>query len=143
MFDPDRPDAGDAVELRRRLRTADAVLLGTPMYHGSFSSPLKTVLVYSGAEEFEGTTVGLLVVAGGGFPTPALDHLRSVCRTLDAWVLPNQVAVPNSHSQFADGELRDSDVRERVETLGAELVRYAGVETYPQETTGRVASVGG
>lgn len=129
-FDPDRPDAGDGPALRRRIRRADAVLLATPMYHGSFGSPLKTAVDYCGFEEFERTTVGLLAVAGGGFPTPALEHLRSVARALDAWVLPHQVAVPNSHAQF-DGGL-DDDLRDRVETLGAELVRYADVASLPE-----------
>nr|WP_199722699.1 NAD(P)H-dependent oxidoreductase [Haloplanus aerogenes] len=127
LFDPDRPDAGDAEMLRRRVRAADAVLLATPMYHGSVASPLKTALDYCGFDEFEETTVGLLAVAGGAFPTAALDHLRTVARALDAWVLPHQAAVPDSHAQFADGELTDSDLRERVERLGEDLVAYAGV----------------
>jgi len=133
LFDPDRPDAGDAAALRRRVRAADAVLLATPMYHGSVASPLKTALDYCGFDEFEGTTVGLLAVSGGAFPTAALDHLRIVARALDAWVLPHQAAVPDSHAQFADGELTDSDLRKRVERLGTELVRYAGVESYPRD----------
>jgi NAD(P)H-dependent FMN reductase len=135
LFDPATPDAGDAPELRRRLRDADGVVLGTPMYHGSYASPLKTALDYCGFEEFEGTTVGLLVVAGGGFPTPALEHLRSVARALDAWVLPHQVAIPEADGAFEGGELTDEALRERVETLGTELVAYAGVEAYPDVTT--------
>ena len=134
LFDPDAPDAGDAAELRRRVGAADAVLLATPMYHGSIASPLKTALDYCGFDEFEGATVGLLAVAGGAFPTAALDHLRTVARALDAWVLPHQAAIPDSHAQFADGELSDPDLRARIETLGAELVRYAGVASYPAET---------
>lgn len=135
VFDPDRADAGDAPELRRRVRQADAVVLGSPMYHGSYSSPLKTALDYCGFDEFEETTVGLLVVAGGGFPTPALEHLRTVARALEAWVVPHQVAVSNSHSAFEDGVLTDADLRERVETLGTRLVEYAGVESYPETST--------
>jgi NAD(P)H-dependent FMN reductase len=136
VFDPDRSDAGDAPALRRRVRAADAVLLATPMYHGSYASPLKTALDYCGFDEFEDTTVGLLAVAGGDFPTAALEHLRSVCRALDAWVLPTQAAVPDSHSQFADGELTDAALRDRVETLGAELVRFAAVGSMPSEPAG-------
>lgn len=132
VFDPDRTDAGDAKELRRRVRDADGVLLGTPMYHGSYSSVLKTALDYCGFDEFEETTVGLLVVSGGGFPTPALEHLRSVARALGAWVLPHQVAIPNAHSTFEEGRLTDESLAERVETLGTDLVEYAGVETYPE-----------
>lgn len=132
VFDPDQADAGDADELRHRVQQADAVLLGTPMYHGSYASPLKTALDYCGFDEFENTTVGLLAVSGGGFPTPALEHLRSVSRALDAWVLPTQVAIPNSHSVFEDGQLTDESQVERIETLGTELVEYAGVESYPE-----------
>lgn len=138
VFDPDRTDAGDAPGLRQRVQAADAVVLGSPMYHGSYASPLKTALDYCGFDEFEETTVGLLVVSGGGFPTPALEHLRSVARALDAWVLPHQVAIPNAHRAFEDGQLTDDGLAERVETLGAELVDYAGVGSYP-ETVGACA----
>ncbi len=131
-FDADRPDAGEAPELRRRVRAADAVLLATPMYHGSYASPLKTALDYCGFEEFEDTTVGLLAVSGGGFPLPALEHLRTVCRALEAWTLPTQVAVPDSHSALTDDdEFVDEAVAERAAGLGRELVAYANVAAYP------------
>lgn len=134
VFDSDQTGVGDAEELRRRVRDADGVLLGMPMYHGSYSSVLKTALDYCGFDEFEGKTVGLLVVSGGGFPTPALEHLRSVARALDAWVLPHQVAIPNSNDAFDDGRLTDDSLVERVETLGTNLVEYANLESYPETT---------
>ena len=132
-FDADNQDAGDAPELRRQLRTADAIVLGTPMYHGTFSSPLKTALDYSGFDEFEGTTVGLLGVAGGAFPRAALDHLRTTMRALDAWTLPLDVAIPNSHEQVVEGELVDDSLRERTHRLGTALVRNAGVAQCSQQ----------
>ena len=95
---------------------------------------LKTAIDHCGFDEFEGTTVGLLVVAGGGFPTPALEHLRSVARTLEAWVFPHLVAIPDAHRTFEAGELTDEALVERVETLGTDLVDYAGVESYPETT---------
>lgn len=134
VFDPDMTEAGDAPELRQRVRSADAVVLGSPMYHGSYASPLKTALDYCGFDEFAETTVGLLAVSGGGFPTPAVEHLRSVARALDAWVLPHQVAIPNAHAAFEEGELVDNDLVERIQTLGERLVDYAGVESYPETT---------
>lgn len=129
-FDSDDGDRGDASKLKRKLREADAVLLGTPMYHGSYSSPLKTALDYSGFEEFEGKTVGLVAVSGGGFPTPALEHLRSVVRALNAWTVPLEVGVPSSHETFEDGGVADGELRDRLEELGTEVVRYAGVNEY-------------
>jgi NAD(P)H-dependent FMN reductase len=134
LFDPDHPDAGDAAALRRRVRAADAVLLATPMYHGSVASPLKTALDYCGFDEFEDKTVGLLAVAGGSFPTAALEHLRTIARALDAWVLPHHAAVPDSHAQFDAGTLTDPDLEARVERLGEALVEYAGVASYPDAT---------
>ncbi len=132
-YDPDVDDerAGDAARLARAVREADAILLGSPMYHGSYSSVLKTALDYCGFDEFEHKTVGLLAVSGGSFPITALEHLRSVCRALDAWVLPHQAAVPRSHSAVRDGAFTDEKVAERVRELGREVVGYANIEPAP------------
>ncbi|MFC5278584.1 NADPH-dependent FMN reductase [Halorubrum rubrum] len=130
-FDADRDEAGDAEAFTRRVREADSVLLGTPMYHGSYSSPLKTAIDYCGFDEFEDETVGLLAVAGGGFPVTALDHLRSVCRALNAWVIPHQVAIPHASEQFEDGEFADEGLDRRTLTLGRRAVQYADIEPDP------------
>ena len=129
--DVDRADAGDAADLASRVRAADAIVLGTPMYHGSYSSPLKTALDYCGFDEFEGKTVGLLAVSGGSFPITTLEHLRSVCRALNSWVLPHQAAIPNVHSAFEHGEFVDEGTEKRVATLGRRVVQYADIEPDP------------
>lgn len=131
VFDADDEDAGDAAQLRAEIRRADSLVLGTPMYHGSYASPLKNALDYCGFDEFEQTTVGLLAVSGGSFPTTALDHLRSVCRALNAWVLPHQAAIPSAHSQFEDGQFTNEDLANRVDVLGRRVVEYARIEPDP------------
>ena len=105
--------------------------VGTPRYHGSYSSVVKTALDYGGFDEFENKTIGLLAVSGGGFPITALDHLRSVCRALDAWVLPYEAAVPNASRRIAVGAFVDADAEERVRTLGTRVVQYAHIEPDP------------
>jgi NAD(P)H-dependent FMN reductase len=130
-LDPDVDEQGDSAAFARRVRRADAVLLGTPMYHGSYSGVLKNALDHCGFDEFEGTTVGLLGVAGGAFPITALEHLRSVCRALDAWVLPHQAAVPRASAAFTDGEFADEGIEDRVATLGRRVVEYATIEPDP------------
>jgi len=136
VFDPDGSDAGDADSLRRRVRAADAVVLGTPMYHGSYASPLKTAIDYCGFDEFEGKTVGLLAVAGGSFPVTALDHLRSVCRALNCWVVPHQAAVPRAYRNVSyedgTGRITDADIEERLRVLGRRVVQYANIEPDPE-----------
>lgn len=131
VFDADAESAGDADAFRERIRGADSVLLGTPVYHGSFSAPLKNALDYCGFDEFEHTTIGLLAVAGGRFPITALEHLRTVGRSLDAWVIPHQVAIPRASSAYEDGELVDDELREWIGVLGREAVQYAHIEPDP------------
>jgi len=131
VYDADADDAGDAGRLRERVAAADSVVLGTPVYHASYSSVLKTALDYCGFDEFENTTVGLLCVAGGGFPITSLDHLRSVCRSLNAWVIPHQAALPKARTKFDGGALVDDGDDERVRTLGRRAVEYANIEPDP------------
>ncbi len=141
VFNADNSDAGDAVALRSSVRAADAVILGSPMYHGSYSGALKNALDYCGFDEFENTTVGLLAVSGGSFPVPTLNHLRSVCRSLNAWVIPHQVAIPSVNSQIDDGAFVDPDIEDRVVTLGQRTVEYATIEP-EQHTVASTENVG-
>jgi len=135
-YDPDSVEQGDGDRLTAAIRDADAVLLGTPMYHGSFSGVLKNALDYCGFDEFEGKTVGLLCVAGGSFPVTALEHLRSVCRSLNAWVVPHQAAVPRSSDAFEGRQFRDDDLADRVATLGRRTVQFADIEPDPDTFEG-------
>lgn len=125
-------DVPAAETLRQTVARADSVLLGTPNYHGSYSGSLKNALDYCRRDEFEGTTVGLLEVAAGDFPGSALVHLRTVSRTLRAWTLPTEVAIPNSHTMITEEGIDDSVIAERTRRLGRELVEYAGVASYPE-----------
>lgn len=125
VYDGDAPDAGDAEEFKRRLRAADAIVLGTPVYHGTYASALKAALDYCRFDEFEGRPVGLVAVAGGRFPSPALSHLRETCRVLHADVLSHQVALPDVGDSIEGGRFVDEDAAERVDELATRLVERA------------------
>jgi NAD(P)H-dependent FMN reductase len=133
--DHDAEDQGDGALLLDAIDGADALLLGTPVYHGSYSGVLKNALDYGGFDEFGGKTVGLLGVAGGSFPVTALEHLRSVCRALNCWVLPHQAAIPQAYkhvsSEGGEGRITDDDLEERVRVLGRRVVQYATIEPEP------------
>lgn len=131
VYDGDRADPGDAAEFRARLRRADGIVLGTPVYHGTYSSALKAALDYCRFDEFEDTPVGLLAVAGGRFPTPALSHLRETCRVLHADVLSHQVGLPEAGDLFEDGAFVDAEFADRVDELGTRVVHAAERPTDP------------
>ncbi len=132
LYDADDRDAGDAPELRRRVREADAVILGSPIYHGTIASPLKTALDYCGFDEFEDTLAGIVVTAGGQFPTPAVLHLRTAVRWVRGWVLPTHVGIPDASDAIQNGAVVDENIANRLETLGEEMVAYAAVGQLPE-----------
>jgi NAD(P)H-dependent FMN reductase len=117
--------------LRRDLQQAHGVILATPEYHGGYSGVLKNALDLMGFAEFEGKMIGLLAVSGGSMGAAnALNSLRSVGRSLHAWVLPQQVSISGGWKQFnPDGTLRDPEMAKRVRTLGRDVARFAFLHT--------------
>lgn len=122
---------GDEMEsvatLRRQVREADGIILGTPEYHGSFSGVLKNALDLMGFTEFEGKMVGLVGVSGGKMGAfDALNGLRNVGRALHAWVVPEQASVPEAWKVFDDsGQIKDTEIAERLLTVGRQVTRFA------------------
>ena len=131
LFDPDHRDRGDAAKLKQVVGDADAVLLGTPVYHGMISSALKSAFDYLDKDEFEGTTVGLLATAGGGSYGPTLEHLRTGVRTVHGWTLPHQVGIRGASKEFENGDFVDPELAARVTKLGRMAVAYARIEPQP------------
>lgn len=113
--------------LGEKIAQAQGIIIGTPEYHSSFSGVLKNALDWMGFEEFEGKMVGLIGVAGGAMGAlNALNSLRMVGRSLHAWVLPNQVSIPQAWKNFNnDGTLNDMEYEERLIQLGEEVTRYS------------------
>ncbi|MDG5758346.1 NAD(P)H-dependent oxidoreductase [Natronococcus sp. A-GB1] len=145
VYDPDIDDQGDGEAVKRLVREADAVALGSPVYHGSYSGALKNLHDYCGFKEFEDTTVGLLATAGGGSYGSTLDHLRITVRGVHGWVLPHQVGIRGASGEFeADPEaidgraFVDEKLEDRTRKLGRMLVEYAHIE--PDVSTPRTAA---
>jgi FMN reductase len=124
----------DILRLREELRSAQGIILGTPEYHGSFSGVLKHVLDLMGFDEFEGKMLGLVGVAGGSIgATDAINGLRTVGRSLHAWVIPEQVSIAEVSQAFdAQGNLKDRRIHENLKEIGRRVARYAFLHTSEQ-----------
>lgn len=124
----------DVARLRRDLRTATGMIVGTPEYHGGYSGVLKNALDLMGFSEFEGKTIGLLGVSGGRMGAGhALSGLRTAGRSLRAWVLPTEVSIPQVSQQYdAGGLLKDADLAQRVKDLGRQVARFAFLHSSQQ-----------
>lgn len=120
-------DYGSRVSaFREEIRAADAVIVGSPEYHGSFTGVLKNALDLLSAEDLGGKLLGLVAVAtGDAGAMNTLNHLRHTARWVDAWVLPHQVSVPRAGEAFdAEGGVRREGLGEELRALGREVVRY-------------------
>ncbi|WP_313693222.1 NADPH-dependent FMN reductase [Halorarum halobium] len=141
LYDPDRDvaEAGDVADLLERMRAADGVLLGSPVYHGSYSSAFRSFHDWCSFDEYEDTVVGLFAAAGGGSYESTLAHMRATVRGVHGWTVPLQVGLRNARDRFEkrDGpgegigaesryEFVDDALRERTLKLGRRVAHYAG-----------------
>ncbi len=134
MCNPDIPYPESVHRLRGELRAAQGIILGTPEYHGSYSGVLKNALDLMGFEEFEGRIVGLVGVAGGRMGAAnSLNALQMIGRALHAWVLPQQVSIPQAWKLFNDdGHLNHEELHQRLFELGHQVARFAYLHTSKQ-----------
>lgn len=126
--------SADIIQLRQQVRSAQGIILGTPEYHGSFSGVLKHVLDLMGFDEFEGKMLGLVGVAGGNAGAiNAINGLRTVGRSLHAWVLPDQVSIAEVSKAFdANGNPIDPRQHENLKEIGRQVARFAFLHSSEQ-----------
>lgn len=108
--------------------SADALVLGSPVYHNSCSGLIKAALDELTAE-LDKKPVALASSAASGRSAHALDHLRLVVRALGGIAIPAQViSWASDHDGPADGyRLRDGDARRRAAVVADELVWLGGL----------------
>ncbi len=124
----------DVARLRDDVRNAQGIILGTPEYHSSFSGVLKNALDLMSFKEFEGKMIGLLGTSGGSLGAiNALNGLRTIGRSLHAWVLPEQVSISAAWKAFNDdSSLKDAGVDKRVRELGRQVARFSFLHSSQQ-----------
>lgn len=123
----EEPGARAAERFRADLRAADGIILGSPEIHGSFSGVLKNAIDLTGSDEFEGKMLGLVGVAGGQMgAVETLSQLRTVSRSLHAWVVPTQASIGDSSTAFNQhGEPVRPEVGNRLKSVGRQVAHFA------------------
>jgi FMN reductase len=124
--------ADDTARAVSALGEADAVLLASPVYRGSFTGALKNFLDLTPLEALRAKPVG--VVAMGATPHHYLGvdwHLRDVLAWFGALVVPTSVYLDSSH--FKEGKLADAEARAALADLVGALLAMVD---YPRERLG-------
>jgi FMN reductase len=122
-----------AQELVGALRDADAVVVGSPGYHGAISGLVKNALDYiedlreDPRVYLDNTPWGCISCAyGWQAAVGTLGQLRAIGHALRAWPTPLGVAI-NSADKIWDesGELIDATVRGQLDMLATQLLAHA------------------
>lgn len=116
-------------ELVRAALEADGFVLGSPVYHNSFSGALKNTLDSLGPAQFRRKPVAFVSNGGGMRSVQPLDHLRIVVRALSAIGTPTHVATTGSDFVEAPESptgyrLVAEDALARIELLVEELLWF-------------------
>jgi NAD(P)H-dependent FMN reductase len=125
----------DVLQLRQALRDSQGIILATPEYHGSLTGALKNMLDLMTIEDFETKIIGLVGIAGGDIGAiNSLNTMKTICRNLHCWVLPQEVSIANSSQTFNDdGTVKDSAIEERLLNVGRQVVKFATVQRTVQQ----------
>jgi FMN reductase len=100
-YEPGNAEGNEAIgHYLEALRSADAIIVGSPGYHGTLSGLVKTALDYvellRGDKRvyFDGLPVGLIATAAGWQAAVAtLQALRTITHSLRGWPTPMGLAI--------------------------------------------------
>ncbi|WP_029109953.1 NADPH-dependent FMN reductase [Mycobacterium sp. URHD0025] len=121
-----------ALEFVSALRDADAVVVGSPGYHGAISGLVKNALDYiedlreDPRVYLDNTPWGCISCAyGWQAAVGTLGQLRSIGHALRAWPTPLGVAINSADKIWSEtGELADTTVRGQLDMLATQLLTF-------------------
>jgi chromate reductase len=131
------------VELKRRIREADAILFSTPEYNYSVPGVLKNAIDWAsrpyGDSAWEGKPVAIMGASGGILGTArAQYHLRQMFVFLDMHPINRpEVMIGNAGQRFDEqGNLVDATSRELIRQLLENLIDWTDrLQTHAAEPT--------
>lgn len=129
--DHERNPPEKIVELKRRIRAADAVLFATPEYNYSIPGVLKNAIDWAsrpyGDSAWNGKPAAIMGASVGSTGTArAQYHLRQIMVYLNMYPLNRpEVMIANASQRFdAQGNLIDADTRQHIQRLLESLVQW-------------------
>jgi NAD(P)H-dependent FMN reductase len=122
LYNPDvAHDLPGYTDLQARVHRADAIVLGSPDYHGSISGATKNFLDHFW-REFAGKLFASIVASHEKGLT-VTDQLRTVARQCYAWTLPYGISLVEE-VDVKDGQIVSDGLKQRLEMLTRDLRVY-------------------
>jgi FMN reductase len=122
LYDPDTAHGLPGyTALQTRVDRADAIVLGTPDYHGSLSGAMKNFLDHFW-HEFAGKLFATIVASHEKGLT-VTDQLRTIARQCYAWTLPYGVAF-TEEVDVKEGKIVSDALQQRLQIMMRDLRVY-------------------
>jgi FMN reductase len=97
----------DTAAIIASVRSADGVVIASPVYRGSFTGALKNLLDHLPVEALAGKPVGIIAMGATQHHFLGVDwHLRDVLAWFGALMVPTSVYLASA--DFVDGQVSDS-----------------------------------
>lgn len=122
-YSPERHPSAEVRDLSALAARAGAFILGSPVYHNSYTGVLKNCLDHLTTSHFEGKPVALACHGGTMRSMQPADQLRLVIRGLHGIATVNQVVSADTDFQMRNGglALTNPALFDRIARLVAEL----------------------
>lgn len=112
---------GDTKTVIDKIVSADAFIIGTPIYRGSLTGALKNVFDLIPNDSLRGKVIGFVATGGTYHHYLAIEHqLNPIASYFRAHVVPGGVYAHNDH--YESGSLTDEAILQRLRTLGESVV---------------------
>ena len=114
---------GDSKLMIDKIIDADAYIIGTPMYRGTYTGILKNIFDLIPNDAMKGKPVGLIATGGSDHHYLALEHeLKPLLGFFLTFVLPG-VVYANNHD-YSNGIISSDVLLEKLKQLGESLVNF-------------------
>ena len=116
-------DLPEVLEFREKIKNAEGIIIVTPIYNFNVSSGTKNVVELGGRMLYD-KIFGFMCAAGGrnGYMS-VMSLANSLMLDFRCYIIPKFVYA--TKKDFDDKKISNSDIKERIEELGAELVRVS------------------
>ena len=130
---------GDAKLVIDKVINADALIIGTPMYRGTYTGILKNMFDLIPNDAMMGKPVGLIATGGTDHHFLALEHeLKPILGFFLAHALPGVVYANNEH--YSGKVLTSEDILEKLNQLATSIVNFERI--IPDDKASILGAVG-
>ena len=116
-------DLPEVLDFREKVKNADGIIMAIPVYNFNVSSGAKNIVELGGRMLYD-KTFGFICAAGAKSSYMSVMSLaNSLMIDFRCYIIPKFVYA--TKHDFEDSEITNSDIKERIEELGKELVRVS------------------